>query len=133
MHLHFKTRELLKTIVYSLKNKRNKCGLLSGNRFFYFHKKYNCLTFTPRFIAQGIFGKFSCCTLNRNEEHMLMLAQRENDDLVRQNQHLMNDNAVKDKRYAFIYGNLQVHIVLLRKIIETLHVKVLRISGKFQR
>ena len=62
-----------------------------------------------------------------------MLAQRENDDLVRQNQHLRNDNAVKDKRYAFIYGNLQVHIVLLRKIIETLHVKVLRISGKFQR
>ena len=64
-----------------------------------------------------MFGKFSCCTLNRNEEHMLMLARRENDDWVRRNQYLMNDNAVKDKRYAFIDGNLQVHIVLPRKII----------------
>lgn len=49
-----------------------------------------------------------------------MLAQRENDDLVRRNQHLMNDNAVKDKRYAFIDGNLQVHIVLARKIIRNI-------------
>ena len=35
-----------------------------------------------------------------------MLAQRENDDSDRQNQHLMNDNAVKDKRYVFVYNNL---------------------------
>ena len=91
-----------------------------GIHLFIFTKKCNFLTFNPRFIALGIFGKFSCCTLNRNEEHTLMLARRENDDFDRQNQHLMNDNAVKDKRYVFVYNNLQFHIVLLRKIIRNI-------------
>lgn len=34
----------------------------------------------------------------RNEEHKLILAQRENDNLVQRNQHLMNDNTAKDER-----------------------------------
>lgn len=96
-----------KTIVNCLKNKRHKGGsLFLGIHLFIFTKKCNFLTFNPRFKALRIFGKFSCSTLNRNEEHTLMLAQRENDDSDRQNQHLMNDNAVKDKRYVFVYNNL---------------------------